>query len=86
MAQSRVVTGGALGECVHVAGVMNFLRPAEMYVNTIDVAWAVEPLFWFNAKDGRGPHDLETWIWMHQELMAWYGARCIRVEFNEPHH
>jgi hypothetical protein len=57
-----------------------------MYVNTIDVAWAAVPLFWFNAVDGRGPHDLETSIRMHQELMAWYGARCIPVELNEPHH
>jgi methylmalonyl-CoA mutase cobalamin-binding subunit len=29
MTQSRVVIAGALGECVHVAGVMNFLRLAE---------------------------------------------------------
>ena len=29
MTQSRVVIAGALGECVHVAGVINFLRLAE---------------------------------------------------------
>ena len=29
MTASRVVVAGALGECVHVAGVMNFLRLAE---------------------------------------------------------
>ena len=29
MTKSPVVVAGALGECVHVAGVMNFLRLAE---------------------------------------------------------
>ena len=29
MGKHRVVVAGALGECVHVAGVMNFLRLAE---------------------------------------------------------
>ena len=29
MVKPRVVVAGALGECVHVAGVMNFLRLAE---------------------------------------------------------
>ena len=29
MVKRKVVVAGALGECVHVAGVMNFLRLAE---------------------------------------------------------
>lgn len=29
MPQRKVVVAGALGECVHVAGIMNFLRLAE---------------------------------------------------------
>jgi hypothetical protein len=57
-----------------------------MYLDTINIAWAAVPLFWFNAMDGRGPHDLETSIRLHQELMAWYGARGTPVELNEPHH
>ena len=68
------------------SGTDDFVRLAEMYVDTIDIAWAAVPLFWFNAMDGRGPHDLETSIRLHQELMAWYGARDIPVELNEPHH
>ena len=68
------------------SGTDDFVRLAEMYVDTIDIAWAAVPLFWFNAMDGRGPHDLETSIRLHQELMAWYGARGIPVELNEPHH
>lgn len=68
------------------SGTDDFIRLAEMYVDTINIAWAAVPLFWFNAMDGRGPHDLETSIRLHQELMAWYGRRGIPVELNEPHH
>lgn len=68
------------------SGTDDFIRLAEMYVETINLAWAAVPLFWFNAMDGRGPHDLETSIRLHQELLAWYGARDIPVELNEPHH
>ena len=68
------------------SGTDDFMRLAEMYVETINIAWAAVPLFWFNAMDGRGPHDLEASIREHQELMAWYGARGIPVELNEPHH
>jgi methylmalonyl-CoA mutase cobalamin-binding subunit len=68
------------------SGTDDFIRLAEMYVETINLAWAAVPLFWFNAMDGRGPHDLETSIRLHQELLAWYGSRGIPVELNEPHH
>jgi methylmalonyl-CoA mutase cobalamin-binding subunit len=68
------------------SGTDDFIRLAEMYVETINIAWAAVPLFWFNQMDGRGPHDLETSIRLHQELLAWYGARGIPVELNEPHH
>ena len=68
------------------SGTDDFVRLAEMYVETINIAWAAVPLFWFNAMDGRGPHDLESSIREHQELMAWYGSRGIPVELNEPHH
>ncbi len=68
------------------SGTDDFVRLAEMYVETMQIAWAAVPLFWFNAMDGRGPHDLATSIRLHQELMAWYGARGIPVELNEPHH
>lgn len=72
------------------SGTDDFIRLAEMYVETINIAWAAVPLFWFNAMDGRGPHDLEASIRLHQELLAWYGShgggRGIPVELNEPHH
>ncbi len=68
------------------SGTDDFIRLAEMYVETIHIAWAAVPLFWFNRMDGRGPLDLEESIREHQNLMAWYAARGIPVEVNEPHH
>ena len=68
------------------AGTDNFIRLAEMYVETINIAWCAIPIFWFNQMDGRGPWDLEGAIREHQRVMAWYGERDIPVELNEPHH
>ena len=68
------------------SGTDDFIRLAEMYVDTIQNAWCAIPLFWFNHMDGRGPWDLTGSIREHQELMKWYGERNIPVELNEPHH
>jgi len=68
------------------SGTDDFIRLAEMYVDTIHIAWAAVPLYWFNQMDGRGPWNLEGSIREHQKLMAWYGQRGIPVELNEPHH
>ncbi len=68
------------------SGTDDFIQLAEMYVETINIAWCAIPLFWFNQMDGRGPWDLEGSIREHQQVMAWYGGRGIPVELNEPHH
>ncbi len=68
------------------SGTDDFIRLAEMYVETIHIAWCAIPVFWFNRMDGRGPWDLEGSIREHQKVMAWYGQRGIPVELNEPHH
>lgn len=68
------------------SGTDDFLRLAEIYVDSINIAWCAIPLFWFNQMDGRGPWDLEGSIVQHQKVMAWYGQRNIPVELNEPHH
>src|SRR5215212_2150262 len=68
------------------SGTDDFIRLAELYVETINIAWCAIPLFWFNQMDGRGPWELEGSIREHQEVMAWYGARGLPVEMNEPHH
>ena len=68
------------------SGTDDFIRLAEMYVETIHNAWCAIPLFWFNQMDGRGPWDLEGSIREHQSVMKWYGEHNIPVELNEPHH
>jgi hypothetical protein len=40
------------------SGTDDFLRLAQVYVDTIRIAWCAIPLFWFNQMDGRGPWDL----------------------------
>jgi methylmalonyl-CoA mutase cobalamin-binding subunit len=68
------------------SGTDDFIRLAEMYVETINIAWGAVPIFWFNQMNHRGPWDLEGSIREHQKLIAWYGQRDIPVEVNEPHH
>jgi methylmalonyl-CoA mutase cobalamin-binding subunit len=68
------------------AGTDDFIRLAEMYLETINYAWCAIPIFWFNQMDGRGPWELEGSIREHLRLMAWHGERGIPVEVNEPHH
>jgi hypothetical protein len=68
------------------SGTDDFIRQAEMFVETINNAWCAIPLFWFNRMDGRGPVGLKESIIYHQKIMHWYGARNIPVELNEPHH
>ncbi len=68
------------------SGTDDFTELAELYVDTINIAWCAIPIFWFNQMDGRGPWDLEGSIREHQRLMEWYGKRNIPVELNEPHH
>ncbi|MCE7985148.1 MAG: cobalamin B12-binding domain-containing protein [Caldilinea sp. CFX5] len=68
------------------SGTDDFIHLAELYVETINIAWCAIPLFWFNRMDGRGPWDLAGSIREHQQVMAWYGERNIPVELNEPHH
>ena len=68
------------------SGTDDFIRLAEMYVDTINIAWCAIPLFWFNQMDGRGPWDLEGSIREHQRVMQWYGEHDLPVELNEPHH
>ncbi len=68
------------------SGTDDFIRLAELYIDTINIAWCAIPLFWFNQMDGRGPWDVAGSISEHQAVMKWYGERGIPVELNEPHH
>ena len=68
------------------SGTDDFIHLAEIYVETINIAWCAIPLFWFNLMDGRGPLTVQESIVEHQKVMRWYGQRNIPVELNEPHH
>ncbi len=68
------------------SGTDDFIKLAEMYRDTINIAWCAIPIFWFNRMDGRGPWGLAESIEKHQQVMAWYGQNDIPVELNEPHH
>ena len=41
------------------SGTDDFLQLAQMYIDTIQIAWPAIPLLWFNQMDGRGPWDVE---------------------------
>lgn len=68
------------------AGTQDLVRMAELYLETINLAWGAIPLYWFNQMDGRGPMSLEESLAAHQEAMAWHARHQIPVECNEPHH
>jgi len=68
------------------SGTDDFLRLADVYLRTINIAWAAIPIYWFNQMDGRGPWNVENGIREHQKVIAWYAERGIPVEINEPHH
>ncbi len=68
------------------SGTDDFIQLAEMYLETINIAWAAVPLYWFNKMDGRGPWGLKESIQEHQKLMAWYGIQNRPLEANEAHH
>jgi len=67
------------------SGTDDFIPLAEMFVETINIAWCAIPIFWFNQMDGRGPWDLEGSIREHQHVMRWYAKRGIPVALNETH-
>ncbi len=47
------------------SGTDDFIRLAELYMETIHNAWCAVPLFWFNQLDGRGPVSLEDSLRLH---------------------
>lgn len=68
------------------AGTQDLVRMAEVYLETINLAWGAIPLYWFNQMDSRGPMNLNESLVAHQEAMAWHAQNQIPLECNEPHH
>jgi hypothetical protein len=58
------------------SGTDDFIRYAEMLVETIHNAWCAIPLFWFNQMDGRGPWDLEGSIRERVTVASAVGIRA----------
>ncbi|MFW9851552.1 MAG: cobalamin-dependent protein [Candidatus Thorarchaeota archaeon] len=67
------------------AGTDDLIKLAQLYVDTINNAWAAIPIFWYNQMDGRGPMDLETSIQAHLNAIKWHAKRNIPVEILESH-
>ncbi|MFQ5474901.1 MAG: methionine synthase [Candidatus Nanoarchaeia archaeon] len=68
------------------AGTDDFTKLANMYEQVWGNAWSAVPIFWFNKMDGRGPHDLESSIKGHLDLIKWSAEHDIPVEILEAHH
>ena len=60
------------------SGTDDFIHLADMYVETIDIAWCAIPIFWFNQMDGRGPWGLEDSIREHQQVMPGMASGAFR--------
>ena len=67
------------------AGTDDLIKLAQLYVDTINNAWAAIPIFWYNQMDGRGPMDLETSIQAHLDAIKWHAKRDIPIEILESH-
>ena len=68
------------------AGTDDLIKMAEMYVDTINNAWAAIPIFWFNDMDGRGSQELEHSIDQHLQTIEWHSFEDVPVEILEAHH
>ncbi|MHA1197817.1 MAG: cobalamin-dependent protein [Candidatus Heimdallarchaeaceae archaeon] len=68
------------------AGTDDLVELAQLYVDTINNAWAAIPIFWFNQMDGRGPMELESSIQSHLDAIKWHAEKEIPVEILESHH
>ncbi len=67
------------------SGTNDLLRWAPLLLETIGNAWGASPLTWYSELDGRSQRPLETAIAESREVAAWWAARGVPVEMNEPH-
>jgi len=68
------------------AGTKNTPQLAEMYEETLNIAWHALSLWWFNRLDGRGPNDLYTNLCQHVETLKYIAKTGKPFEPNVPHH
>ena len=68
------------------SGTTNILRMAEMYDQTINMAWHALSLWWFNQLDGRGPNTLYDNLKEHIATIKYIAAKGKPFEANVSHH
>lgn len=64
----------------------NIKRMAQLYENTINIAWHALSLWWFDELDGRGPNSLYNNLQEHIETLKYIATTSKPVEMNVPHH
>lgn len=68
------------------SGTKNVPSLAEIYEQTIHIAWHALSLWWFDELDGRGPNSLYRNLQEHIETMRYAAKTEKPVETNVPHH
>ena len=64
----------------------NIKQMAQMYEQTINIAWHALSLWWFDELDGRGPNTLYQNLREHVEAMQYIASVNKPIEANVSHH
>jgi len=68
------------------AGTKNILWLAQVYEETIHIAWHALSLWWFSQIDGRGPYPVRENLQQHLETLRFAARSGKPFEPNLPHH
>jgi hypothetical protein len=68
------------------AGTRDIPALAQMYEETIHIAWHALSLWWFCRIDGRGPYPVRENLRQHVETLRYIAATGKPFEPNVPHH
>lgn len=68
------------------AGTKNIRSLAQMYEETIHIAWHALSLWWFCRIDGRGPYTVRQNLQQHIETLKYIAGTGKPFEPNVPHH
>jgi hypothetical protein len=68
------------------AGTRNIPQLAEIFENTINIAWHALSFWWFNEIDGRGPYSVKKNLEQHYKTLQVVAKTGKPFEPNIPHH
>lgn len=71
--------------CRIYSGTDELLYQAELYEQTLNMAFPAVPIFYYNKLDGRGPLPVREGFEEHFEVMRWWAAQEKPLEINDPH-